>query len=99
MEQIDCEKLMVCCECCTNAYLALIDLNTKVNLSYHGIKEDYEQIDGEWATLDKETRSKIEETEEYFSRFAEDEPEESEVEKIRQRAEQLKTEFATLYTR
>ena len=99
MEQIDCKKLMVCCECCTNGYLALIDLNTKVNLSYHGIKEDYEQIDGEWETLDKETRPKVEQTMEYFSRFTDDEPEEAEVDKITKEAEQRKTEFATLYTR
>ena len=99
MEQIDCEKLMVCCECCTNGYLALIDLNTKVNLSYHGIKEDYEQIDGEWEALDKETRPKIEQTMEYFSQFTDDEPEEAEVDKITKRAEQRKRQFATLYTR
>ena len=99
MEQIYREELMVCREFCANGYLALIDLNTKVNLSYHGMKEDYEQIAGEWETLDKETRPKIEETKEYFSRFKDDEPEEAEVDKITKEAEQRKTEFKTLYTR
>ena len=92
-----CEKLL---ECFTDGYQALTDLESTEGLSYHEIKQDLEQMKAEWEKLEKEeTLPKIKETVEYFNRFTQQEPQEAEVEKITERAKELKNEFETLSQR
>lgn len=91
-----CEKLL---ECFTDGYQALTDLESTEGLSYHDIKQDLEQMKIEWEDLEKETVPKINETVEYFNRFTQNEPQEAEVDKITERANELKNDFETLSQR
>ncbi len=86
-------------ECFTSGYQALTDLEHKEDMSYDAIEADIEEMNEKWTTLEKETRSKIKDTVEYFSKFRENEPEESEFDSIKERASQLKMELEKLYTR
>ena len=95
MAQI-CNKMM---ECLTSGYQALTDLEHKEDMCYDKIEDDIEKVNAKWTTLEKETRSKIKETVEYFSQFGENEPEESKFDSIMERASQLKVEYQDLYTR
>ena len=91
-----CDKIM---ECFTNGYQAIIDLESKENLSYEGIKNDLDKISSDWEDLEKETSSTLKETMEYFTQFTENEPKESEVETILTRAKLLEEKFRSLFTR
>lgn len=86
-------------ECFTSGYQALTDLEYKENMSYDEIEADIDEMNTKWSTLEKETRSKIKETIEYFSQFRENEPEESKFDTIKERASQLESEYQALLTR
>lgn len=86
-------------ECFTSGYQALTDLEYKENMSYDEIEADIDEMNTKWSTLEKETRSKIKETIEYFSQFRENEPEESKFGTIKERASQLEAEYQALLTR
>ena len=91
-----CNKLM---DWFTSGYQKLTDLEYKENMSYDDIEADIEQMNTKWSTLEKETRTKIKETIEYFSPFRENELEESEFDTIKKRASQLKEEYQALLSR
>ena len=91
-----CNKLM---DWFTSGYQKLTDLEYKENMSYDDIEADIEQMNTKWSTLEKETRTKIKETIEYFSPFRENELEESEFHTIKKRASQLKEEYQALLSR
>ena len=91
-----CDKIM---DFFTNGYQALTDLESNVNLSYEGIKNDLDKISPDWEDLGKETSSTLKETMEYFTQFTENEPKESEVETILTRAKLLEEKFRILLTR
>ena len=97
MAQI-CNKMM---NCFTSEYGPLADLEfvQHLNMSYAEVEADINEMDAKWELLEKETRSKITETVEYFSQFRENEPEESEFNSIAEKVSQFEVEFRDLYER
>ena len=97
---------MACCETCEkiiqrfiSGYHLLPDKESELNLSYDKTNEDLKKIRSEWEALKTETASQIKETEEFFTKFTENEPKESQVDIIVSRAKPLEEKFRVLLTR
>lgn len=93
------------CKCCdalldfsTNVYQKVRDLEAKEKEEYDKLLGDIKKME-KWEDLEKETREKVNETEEFFEQFQNNEPDGSLLELIKESASKLNKAFSDLLER